>query len=244
MSFNLRAYEESTNNLTTFDRSQRLGLGLSPIEFFFYRGFLKAWRLLLKNRAEDSNDLVRPLFPVPAALSDEHVENCRIFATRSSMLKSLNKGRVWAEVGTYEGAFARQISAICDPSELHLIDIDFSHVRQKQYVEENDIVRFHQGDSVNILNSFPNAYFDYIYIDADHDLAGVARDVGAAKPKLKPDGLLIFNDYICFSQVDMRPYGTVPVVNALCVQENWEMVGFALQSKLYCDVAIRRRAGS
>ena len=67
MSFNLRAYEESTNKLTTFNRSQRLGLGLSPIEFFFYRGFLKAWRLLLKNRAEDSNDLVRPLFPVPAA---------------------------------------------------------------------------------------------------------------------------------------------------------------------------------
>ena len=241
MSFNLRTYEESTNDLTTLDRSQRLGLGLSPIQFLLYRAFLRAWRLLLKKRALDSNDLVRPLFPVPAALRDEHVENCRMFATRSSMLKSMNKGRVWAEVGTYEGAFAGQISAICDPSELHLIDLDFSLVRQKQYVEENDIVRFHQGDSVKLLNSFPNAYFDYIYIDADHDLAGVARDVGAAKPKLKPHGLLIFNDYLCFSQVDMMPYGIVPVVNALCVQENWEMVGFALQFKMYCDLAIRRR---
>ena len=57
---------------------------------------------------------------------------------------------------------------------------------------------------------------------------------------LKPDGLLVFNDYIMFSQADMRPFGIVPVVNSLCVDEGWEIVGFALQKKLYCDVEARQ----
>jgi hypothetical protein len=64
----------------------------------------------------------------------------------------------------------------------------------------------------------------------------------AAKPKLKSDGLLIFNDYIYYSHIDMLPYGVVPVVNAFCVEDNWEMAAFAFQYKMYCDVAIRRRS--
>jgi predicted O-methyltransferase YrrM len=156
------------------------------------------------------------------------------------MLMSLEKHGVWAEVGTYEGAFAREIQETCDPRELHLIDVDFSRVREKRYVEETGVIKFHQGLSADILSLFPDAYFDYIYIDANHDLWAVASDVEAAKPKLKSDGWLIFNDYIYFSPTDMKPYGIVPVVNALCVEENWEMVAFALQFKMYCDVAIRR----
>ena len=240
MVFNLTAYKHATQSLTTFDRIQRSGLELGPIQFLLYRIFARGWRNFFKHRTSDASDLVNPLFAVPAALGDEHVRNCRMFANRRSMLMSLEKRGVWVEVGTYEGAFAREIKNICDPRELHLIDIDFSRVRDKHYVEETEVIKFHQGLSADILSSFPDAYFDYIYIDADHDLWAVARDVEAAKPKLKSDGWLIFNDYIYFSHTDMAPYGIVPVVNALCVEENWEMVAFALQFKMYCDVAIRR----
>jgi hypothetical protein len=242
MVFNLTAYKQATQNLTTFERTQRLGLGLGPIQFLLYRLMGRVWRDFFKNRTLDASDLGNPLFPVPAALSDENVRNCRMFANRRSMLMSLEKRGVWVEVGTYEGAFAREIKKICDPRELHLIDIDLTHLREKQYVQETEVIRFHQGLSADILSSFPDAYFDYIYIDADHDLWAVTRDVEAAKPKLKLNGWLIFNDYIYFSHTDMRPYGVVPVVNALCVEEKWEMVAFALQFKMYCDVAIRRVA--
>lgn len=240
MVFNLTAYKQATQNLTKFDRTQRLGLALGPIQFLLYRFIARGWRAFFKRRTLAPSDLVNPLFPVPVALSDEHVRNCRMFATRRSMLMSLEKYGVWVEVGTYEGAFARAIKEICDPRELHLIDVDFSRVREKHYVEETEVIKFHQGHSADMLSSFPDAYFDYIYIDADHDLWAVARDVEAAKPKLKLDGWLLFNDYIYFSPIDMKPYGIVPVVNALCVEENWEMVAFALQFKMYCDVAIRR----
>lgn len=241
MTFSLKSFVRETDGLTNFNRSQRLGLNLSRPEHFFFDGARVVWKKLYRGRALDHRDEANPLYAVPAELSDEHVSRARLFASRHSMLRSFAKGGVWAEVGTFEGEFSRTLLDVCEPSQLHLLDLDFSLVRQSGHVMENDVVKFHQGTSWEVLKSFPDALFDFMYIDAGHDLHAVARDVDAAQRKLKPDGLLVFNDYIMFSQADMRPFGIVPVVNSLCVDEGWEIVGFALQKKLYCDVALRRR---
>jgi predicted O-methyltransferase YrrM len=182
------------------------------------------------------------LFVVPKALRDEHVKECRLYADRIAMLRSFRKGGVWVEVGTAAGAFAGQILEICQPRELHLIDVDFNLVRKDKHVSESDRVTFHQGFSWDVLQSFPDDYFDFIYIDANHDLYAVAKDTSAGMKKLNQDGVLIFNDYIIFSHVDMCPMGVVPVVNALCNDDGWVMVALALQNKMYCDVALRRVA--
>ncbi len=241
MVFSQRRYREATANFTGYSTGQRLGLGMSKAELMAYRAFLKIWRLRFRKRAQDISDQTNPLFAVPAELNDDRVRNCRVFANRRSMLLSLQKNKTWAEVGTYEGAFALEIHNICSPCELHLIDMDFSRVYAKNYVQESNIIKFHKGDSASTLGKFPDGYFDYIYIDADHGLLGVARDVDAAKTKLKSQGLLIFNDYIFFSHVDLMPYGVVPVVNSLCAEDGWEIVAFALHFKMYCDVALRKR---
>jgi predicted O-methyltransferase YrrM len=242
MPFSFLDFRRETKDLTKFTRNQQYGINLNGLESLIYRIIRRLWQLFYRSRLLDSSDATNPLLYVAAPLRDEHLTRCRVFASRESMLRSFAKRKVWAEVGTYEGAFARQIEEICAPVELNLIDMDFSRLRLKRYVTQGDIVRFHEGASNQILSSFPDEYFDCIYIDANHDLSSVAKDVDVARSKIKSDGLLIFNDYIIFSHADMAPYGTVPVVNALCNEDNWEMVAFVLQAKMYCDVALRRRS--
>jgi len=49
--------------------------------------------------------------------------------------------------------------------------------------------------SVNAARTFPDAFFDWIYIDALHTRRAVLADVHAWYPKLRPGGLLSGDDY-------------------------------------------------
>lgn len=241
MAFSLERYKAATEGFSAPGKTNRFGIQLGGLGHLGYYAARRAWGSLFQKRLADASDATNPLFAVPAALSDDHVSASRLFANRHAMIASLDKNLVWAEVGTWEGAFARDILATCAPSELHLFDLDFARTVEKGYIRESDTVRFHKGASAEMLASFPDAYFDVIYIDGDHALIGVCRDADVALRKIKPNGALIFNDYIAFSHLELFPYGTVPVVNSLCHDHGWGLAGFALHPKMYCDVMLRRR---
>jgi hypothetical protein len=67
----------------------------------------------------------------------------------------------------------------------------------------------------------------------------VKRDIVAAKIKVKPGGLLVFNDYIRWTRRGTE-YGVIPAVNRLIVEEDWRIVFIALSESGYNDVAVRR----
>ena len=43
---------------------------------------------------------------------------------------------------------------------------------------------------------FPDAYFDFVYLDARHDYKGVAADIAAYWPKVRPGGVFAGHDYV------------------------------------------------
>ena len=178
------------------------------------------------------------LAPAPQ-LGPEHLQRCVVVPDRTFLLEQLPKGGVVAEVGTLHGEFAREILRRVLPRELHVIDHEIDP-RVREMADEFSSVRVHHRDSVEALESFPDGYFDWIYIDAQHSYEGVKRDVGAARRKVTPEGLLVFNDYTMWSYAEMEPYGVVAAVNELCVEDGWELVYLALPSHMYCDVAVRR----
>jgi predicted O-methyltransferase YrrM len=57
-------------------------------------------------------------------------------------------------------------------------------------------IKFYQEDIKNITNLFPDNYFDFIYIDANHHEKWVLRDINISLPKLKDNGILCGHDYI------------------------------------------------
>jgi hypothetical protein len=105
------------------------------------------------------------------------------------------------------------------------------------------ILRLYEGDSSLEMDKQPDSTYDVIYVDGDHSYEGVMRDAEVSARKLKSDGILIFNDYIMFDHVLRVHYGIVPVVREFCVNRGWQVLFFALQKSLFCDIALYRRGG-
>lgn len=167
----------------------------------------------------------------------EALANCRVYPDRKALLACLPKHGVVAELGTAGGHFALEILQRCAPRELHLFDLDMDRLCAD--VEQSPVVHRHVGDSSSNLRELPDAHFDWIYIDGDHSLSGVTRDVSVAVGKLRPGGFLVFNDYVQMSPMEMLAYGVVPAVNDL-VAEGWDVIAYALNPDGYHDIALGR----
>ena len=57
------------------------------------------------------------------------------------------------------------------------------------------MVHVHRGASSDVLERFPDAYFDWIYIDGNHLYEYVRSDLEIAMRKVKPSGLITGDDY-------------------------------------------------
>lgn len=181
-----------------------------------------------------------PLFAPLPTLSAELLENCKVVPDRYAGLQLIPKGGKVAELGTQEGRFADHIWNVCQPTELHLFDLDFSPLTVRQDTNLGAVATLHTGDSSENLAKFPQDYFDWIYIDGDHSYNGAKRDMEVAKTRVKPGGLLVFNDFVLWSPVECSEYGVPYAVTELATNEGFEFVYFALHFLMYCDVALRR----
>lgn len=190
---------------------------------------------------QDERGLV--CLPIPPMLEDRHLASCELVASRENLLRKMPRGGRIVEIGVLAGDFSERLLESCAPAELHLVDLDLrSHHIDTRFAAQVDAgqVVLHEGDSSRVLKRFPDHYFDFIYIDADHSYEGVKRDIEVAKQKIRHDGFLVFNDYTFWSPVECIPYGVMRAVNELCLAETWEVIFFALGPYMYCDVAIRR----
>ncbi len=183
----------------------------------------------------------RPLRPLP--LGKEHVaSDAKLFWSREAYLDTLPKGGIWTEVGVSRGDFSSQILSRTKPARLHLIDKQLArHEVGKKFADQPN-VECHEGQSAAVLTTFPDAYFDCVYIDAGHRYPDVRQDATVAAKKTKPAGIMIFNDYVIWSHIEGYEYGIVPTVNEMCVNEGWQIIAFCLQHEMYCDVALQRHA--
>ena len=199
-------------------------------------------------------------------LGPSDVENARLFAGRESLVKYLApelRGGTIAEVGVMYGDFSDFLLRTIEPEVFVAIDRFDAHTAtliwgkppaekfqgmthrefyERRFSDRGKQVRCEEGDSGECLSRHPDRTFDMIYVDAGHDYESVKRDADLSKQKIKLKGILIFNDYIKYSHYEDCYYGIIPVVNNLVVNQGFEVMGFALQGDMYCDIAIRRRA--
>lgn len=207
------------------------------------REFAKRTEMQIRTRLPDvvrrTYRFARSLGPVEAiqAVPADLLEDCRFCGSREAMLPLLPQGGVVAELGTYRGDFARSIMRLNRPSALHLIDIDYSQFNSDG-LGDPAITR-HVGYTHETIGAFPDAQFDWVYIDADHSYSGCLRDARAAAPKVKPGGYLAFND---FAHIDpwLGRYGVQRAAAEFAITHRWPMAFFCYQPAGLYDVAFRR----
>lgn len=122
------------------------------------------------------------------------------------------------ELGSYHGEFANHIlnnwngKLICidlfdrdDNYDLNKNEgfyklhnqknITLSHFNDNTKNHRNNLLTI-QSDTLSASNFFPNNYFDFIYIDADHRYEFVIKEMHAWYPKLKSNGLFSGHDFL------------------------------------------------
>lgn len=185
----------------------------------------------------------------------------RVLPSRLSVLPLLPKGGVVVEVGVALGDFSEHLIRECDAAhfiaidnfQLHTLPLFWGHPREHWfgalthgafYRRRFDAmiragrVSVIERDSAPALESLADGSVDVLYLDAEHTYESVARELAIIKRKMKPDGTLILNDYVMHDATG--PYGVVRAANEFMVAEGWEMLYFALEPNMYCDVALRK----
>jgi Methyltransferase domain len=140
---------------------------------------------------------------------------------RQFLLDMLPKKAVGAEIGVHLGNFSSQLLNATSPTELHLVDpweyhggavyenawyggqssqteLDERHAIVLNRFERNirsGQVQIHRGYSEEVLQEFPDSYFDWIYIDGDHTYENAKKDIELSIQKVKPGGYITGDDY-------------------------------------------------
>ena len=105
----------------------------------------------------------------------------------------MNKNHNVLELGTNDGVSTVLFSYYAN--SVTTIDINKSDKLQKNLNLCNNI-DFKHGDIQSIVPTLPDNYYDFIYIDADHDKESVLRDIKLSILKLKNNGIICGHDYI------------------------------------------------
>jgi hypothetical protein len=199
-------------------------------------------RRLLPERAKAAWRLARlalkPIPPSAPAIPQGQLDGAVLLSDRREMLRRLPRGGRLCELGTLRGDFARDILDIVAPQELHLVDVHFGLCRADVLADPR--VRRHEMMTTEYLGRDEAGTFDWIYVDADHGYEAVVQDITAAKGRVKPGGLLIFND---FARIVRPGFGVFGVHQAVCeflAAEGWQVAFFCMQGEALYDIALRR----
>ena len=136
---------------------------------------------------------------------------------RIFLLKIMPKNSVCAEIGVLQGDFSFKILKYVKPKELYLIDPwkymeqplkgqeknpsvwgkenhDLRYQLVKKKFEGNPAVKIIRNESEIALESFPDNFFDWVYIDGDHSTKAVLRDLDLCFSKVKSGGYITGDD--------------------------------------------------
>jgi len=155
---------------------------------------------------------------------------------RLRMLEHMPKGGRCAEIGVWNGGFSGAILDVTQPSELVLIDPwdllsaqsedEWTHKKHKNHIFMSELylnveklygdldnVTIRKGFSENVLSSYPDNYFDWVYIDGNHLYEFVKRDIEISFEKIRPGGIIAGDDF--FWKKDNRMHVREAVIDTL-----------------------------
>jgi hypothetical protein len=157
---------------------------------------------------------------------------------------------VCVEIGVKDGDFSKLILDFIKPRKLYLIDpweegfdkngetthysdhishlptaysTDEEFFRIQSRFSSEESVEFKRGFSYDFIDSFPDNYFDFVYIDGCHLYDCVKADLEGYFPKLKESGLMCGHDYL-----NQSNFGVIKAVNEFIESYSFNWIGLGL----------------
>ena len=178
---------------------------------------------------------------------------------RADFLSLLPPCSVGAEVGVQWGDFTCEILEKVRPAKLHLIDpwwlinpggpaqwaweiagrkstydAFISVLLRFRGEIVNRVLEFHVGFSEAQLSSFPDCYFDWIYLDTTHKYKETRQELAIMSRKIKENGIILGHDWR--SDPTHKHHGVYRAVTELMDKTEFQLIG----RDQYTQWAIRR----
>lgn len=183
-------------------------------------------------------------------LGQRYFEKIKVLNNRETLLQELPKNGIVAELGVDQGEFSQKIVEISNPRKLHLVDswgTQRYHNGLKGVVEsrfskqiEAGSILIHQGFSTDYASSFPDQYFDWIYIDTDHTYETTKEELLLYRDKMKPGGIIAGHDFVKGNIIKQLRYGVMEAVYEFCLLNNWEFIYLTMELNNNPSFAIRK----
>lgn len=205
-------------------------------------------------------------------ISQQQLNNTKVYASREEYAKSLPKGIRYLEVGVAWGYSAQMFIDSAEASQALLIDLynqdlkcwswrkfgscqcdGFKHelLYTPETHQEYIINKFSyhpkvstmKGDALQLLKTLNNKY-DLIYIDISNDRVQTKVALNESSRLVEVGGIIGMNDYLIYDGIiEDMPYGTFQTVNEfLYNNNNWSVDSIALHNLGFYDIYIRRDA--
>ncbi|PIU42214.1 MAG: hypothetical protein COS99_01390 [Candidatus Omnitrophica bacterium CG07_land_8_20_14_0_80_42_15] len=168
--------------------------------------------------------------------------------TREDFLMYLPKNSVGAEIGVFKGLFTKNILPIVRPKELYLIDAWWTRSGEystwidqdtyfgtlktretfeiaKRVVEKYDIhkiSKFLVGDDLDLLKTFKDKYFDWVYLDTNHKYEHTKAELEILKDKVKDNGRIAGHDW--YPDPTHMCYGVYKAVTEFCKKYKYKIM--------------------
>lgn len=102
-------------------------------------------------------------------------------------------------------------------------ELDRQHENFKKDMADKPFVKVCKGYSFDVVKEFPDEFFDFVFIDADHTFEGCLRDIVDWYPKVKKGKVLCGHDYILRRYKNKHGeivFGVVEAVNKFVKDNN------------------------
>jgi hypothetical protein len=173
---------------------------------------------------------------------------------RRWILRYPKRGGIGAEVGVYRGHFSELLIDVLKPTKIYLVD-PWTKLGEYFYIKgaygnrgkmptrvARREVELRTARFANVDIKFVEGYFleeigsiteklDWIYIDATHKYEAVVKDLQAASTLLKPDGVILGDDWAPSPWV--VHHGVFRAAQEFCRMTDYQVIG-AGQGAQFC----------
>lgn len=135
--------------------------------------------------------------------------------SRDNIHLIIKEDSIGCELGVFEGEFSELLLRSKKFTKLYLVDLfdgiiesgdkkgnnikyqsgeNLFNIVNKKFVNEK-VIEIVKSDSISFLNSFPDNYFDFIYIDTSHQYEHTKNELKISLKKIKNKGIISGHDY-------------------------------------------------